>query len=47
MCVKTVYVWYPSTSTCEIDKYLKSIISDSNVICDENLDVTKATLRLL
>ena len=32
------YVWKCSTCACEIDKYLKSIISDSEVTFDETID---------
>ena len=31
------YVLKCSTCACEIDKYLKSIISDSEVTCDESI----------
>ena len=30
--------WNPSTCTCEIDEYLKSIIADSVVTYDEIVD---------
>ena len=32
------YIWNPSACACEVDEYLKIIIGDSVVICDEVLD---------
>ena len=29
------YIWYRSTCTCESNRYLKSIIGDSVITCDE------------
>ena len=37
---KKDYIWNPITSTCEIGKYLQSIIPDSVSTCDKNLEVT-------
>ena len=39
MCVKKIKIWIPSTGACDIDKYLKSIIGNSVVTCDEILDM--------
>lgn len=40
MCVKNIgnlqYIWNPSTYPCKINNYLKTIICDSVVRCDEN-----------
>ena len=40
LCEKE-YVWNLSTCACKIDKYQKSIIGDSVVICDEITEVKK------
>ena len=32
------YIWNPRACACEADEYLKIIIGDSVVICDEVLD---------
>ena len=42
MCKKDCF-WNPSTYTCENGKHLESIISDSVVICNEIIQVTKTT----
>ena len=36
------YIWNPNTCTCENGKYLRSIIGDSVIKCDEIVEVTKA-----
>ena len=43
MCEK-YFVQNPSRCACEIDKYLKSIIGGSVVICDEIIEVRKTIL---
>ena len=37
--VKKDYVWNPATCNCENGKYLASIVDDSEIICDEIIDV--------
>ena len=32
------YVWNPATCSCQNEKYLESIIDDSAIICDENIE---------
>ena len=38
---KKIYIWNPSTSTCENGKYLASITGDWVVICHEIIEVIK------
>ena len=32
---KKYYSWNPSTCICENDKYLKRLVDDSKIMCDE------------
>ena len=43
MCKKD-YCWNPSTCICENDKYLKRIIDDSVIVCDEIINVMDIVL---
>ena len=36
---KKDYAWVPSTCSCKIDKYLKSVIGDLVVTCDKIIDM--------
>ena len=36
------YIWNPSMHSCENGKFLASIIDDSAIMCDENIEETKA-----
>ena len=37
---KKDYSWNPSIFICENNKYLKSIVNDSVIVCDEIINVT-------
>ena len=41
------YIWNPRTCACEIDKHLKSIISDTVVTFDEIIESTQITPKHL
>ena len=43
MCEKS-YICNPATYNCEHGKYLASIIDDSVIMCDENIDTTETVL---
>ena len=42
---KKDYIWNPSASACENDKYLGSIINDSVVICDKTMPTNNTTIN--
>ena len=39
--MKKFYFWNPGTCSCENCKYVRNIIGNSAVICDEIIDMTK------
>ena len=41
MCANETYICNPATYNGECDKYLKSIIDDSVITCDEIIDTVR------
>ena len=44
MCAKKDFIWNPATRTCENGKYLRNVIDNSLIMCDEIIEVTKTAL---
>ena len=40
---KKGYIWNPVMCSCENDKYVESIIANSVITCDKNIEETKST----
>ena len=45
-CLKD-YSWNPSTCICEISRYLKSIVDESVIVCDEIINVTDSASKIV
>ena len=43
LCAKKGYIWSPVMCICENGKYVESIIANSLIICDKNIEETKIT----
>ena len=46
MCAKDIYIWIPATCSCKNGKFVGSIIYDSVITCDENVEKTKIQQKL-
>ena len=38
------YIWNPTTCSCESGRYVKGVVDDSVIKCDEIIEITKSNM---